>query len=101
MNGLEAHLTVLVPGQTPCLQCLYPELSSDWSGTTFPVLGAVSGALGCLAALEAVKVLTGLGRPLTGTLLVCDTEYHEYRKYQLRRDPACPVCGPLSQGAHP
>lgn len=95
MNGLEMHLTVFVPGVTPCLQCLYPGFPAEWSGTTFPVLGAVSGALGCLAALEAVKVLTGLGQPLTNTLLVGDLEYHEYRKYRLRRDPDCPVCGSL------
>jgi molybdopterin/thiamine biosynthesis adenylyltransferase len=95
MNGLEFHLTVFVPGETPCLNCLYPELPVEWSGTTFPVLGAVSGSLGCLAALEAIKVLTGLGRPLTHTLLVGDTECHEYRKYKLRRDPNCSVCGGL------
>jgi molybdopterin-synthase adenylyltransferase len=99
MNGLEAHLTVLVPGETPCLQCLYPELPAEWSGTTFPVLGAVSGALGCLAAIEAIKLLTGVGRPLKGTLLVCDTGYQEYRKYKVRRDRNCPVCGSLSREA--
>lgn len=96
MNGMEFHLTVFVPGKTPCLQCLYPEVPADWSGTTFPVLGAVSGALGCLAALEAVKILTGLGRPLMSTLLVGDTEGHDYRKVRLRRDPGCPVCGGLA-----
>jgi molybdopterin/thiamine biosynthesis adenylyltransferase len=44
MNGMEAYLTVIVPGVTPCLQCLYPQKSDWWSGTEFPVLGAVSGA---------------------------------------------------------
>jgi molybdopterin/thiamine biosynthesis adenylyltransferase len=97
MNGLEFHLTVLVPGETPCLQCLYPGFPTEWSGTEFPVLGAVSGALGCLAALEAIKLLTGLGRPLKNLLLVGDTEFHEYRKYKLRRDPACKVCGGLER----
>jgi molybdopterin/thiamine biosynthesis adenylyltransferase len=101
MNGLEFHLTVFVPGVTPCLECLYPELPTEWSGTTFPVLGAVSGALGCLAAIETIKVLTGLGQPLTNTLLVGDTEDHEYRKYKLRRDPRCPICGPLPREERP
>ncbi len=95
MNSMEAYLTVLVPGQTPCLQCLFPELSRDWSGTTFPVLGAVAGTVACLAAIEAVKVLTGFGQPLTGRLLTFDTEFHEYRKFTVRRDPKCPVCGAL------
>jgi len=92
MNGMEGHLTVLVPGRTPCLQCLYPELPANWCGTTFPVLGAVSGAVACLAAIEAIKVLTGFGTPLLGQMLVFDTERHEYRKYKLHRNPACPVC---------
>lgn len=95
MNGMEGHLTVLAPGRTPCLQCLYPEAPPDWSGTAFPVLGAVSGALGCLAAIEAIKMLTGFGQPLLGEMLAFDTERHEYRKYKLRRDPACTVCGHL------
>ena len=68
MNGMEGHLTVLVPGRTPCLQCLYPEPPPDWSGTAFPVLGAVSGAVGCLAAIEAIKMLTGFGKPLAGSV---------------------------------
>jgi len=93
MNGMEAHLTVLVPGQTPCLQCLYPEISQEWSGTGFPVLGAVSGTVGCLAAIEAIKVLTHFGRPLTGRLLVMDLESHDYRQLAVRRAPTCPVCG--------
>jgi molybdopterin-synthase adenylyltransferase len=101
MNGLEAHLTVLVPGETACLQCIYPELSPEWCGSTFPVMGAVSGALGCLAALEAVKVLTGLGKPLRGELLAFDTENHEYRKYKLHRDPACAVCSHLGKDRQP
>lgn len=95
MCGMEMHLTVLVPGQTPCLACLVPTLPPDWSGTTFPVLGAVSGALACLAAIEAVKILTGYGKPLLGQLLICDTERHDYRKFKIRRNPECLVCGHL------
>jgi molybdopterin/thiamine biosynthesis adenylyltransferase len=93
MNGMEGCLTVFVPGETPCLQCLYPEISRDWSGSNFPVLGAVAGTIACLAAIEAIKVLTGFGQPLTGRLLSIDTERHAYRTFTLRRDPHCPVCG--------
>jgi molybdopterin-synthase adenylyltransferase len=98
MNGMEAHLTVLVPGQTPCLHCVYPEVPPDWCGESFPVLGAVSGAVGCLAAIEAIKMLTGFGTPLRGELLVFDTERHDYRKYKIRRNPGCPECGHLQEG---
>jgi len=95
MNGMESHLTVIVPGQTPCLRCLYPEESEWWSGKTFPVLGALSGALGCFTAIEAIKMLTGYGEPLVGTLLTFDAETHDYRKFKVRRRPDCPVCGHL------
>jgi len=81
MNSMEAYLTVIVPGETPCLKCLYPEAPPWWSGRGFPVLGAVSGALGCLAAIEAIKVLTGFGQPLKGQMLVFDTETQDYRKF--------------------
>jgi molybdopterin/thiamine biosynthesis adenylyltransferase len=99
MNGMECHLTVFVPGETPCLSCLWPEPPPDWTGTDFPVLGAVSGAVACLAAIEGVKVLGGFGKPLKGQLLVFDTECHEYRKVRIHRDPNCPVCGSLG-GRH-
>ena len=99
MNSMDAHLTVFVPGETPCLQCLYPEMPDWWSGTSFPVLGAVSGALGCLAAIEAIKVLTGFGPPLTNRLLAMDTLAQEHRKFKIHRDPACPACAGVAPGA--
>jgi len=95
MNSMECHLTVIVPGKTPCLSCLYPEPPSWWEPLGFPVLGAVSGAVACLAAIEAIKMLTGIGEPLAGKLLQMDTLAHEYRKFNIRRDPKCKVCGEL------
>jgi molybdopterin/thiamine biosynthesis adenylyltransferase len=95
MNSMEGHLTVIVPGQTPCLRCLYPETSEWWSGAAFPVLGAVSGTVGSLAAVEAIKMLTGFGQPLVGQMLVIDMETHDYRKLKIARWPECPVCGHL------
>ena len=89
--SLEAHLTTLIPGQTPCLQCLYPEKSATWQ-RQFPVFGAVSGAVGCLAAMEAIKVLTSLGRPLMNRLLTYDLMDMSFRHYNIRRDPDCKQC---------
>ncbi|HAV63861.1 MAG TPA: MoeZ/MoeB, partial [Verrucomicrobiales bacterium] len=53
---LELHLTTLLPGRSPCLRCLYPEENPLWT-RRFPVLGAVSGTAGSLAAMEAIKWL--------------------------------------------
>jgi molybdopterin/thiamine biosynthesis adenylyltransferase len=91
MHEMEAHLTTLIPGKTPCLACLYPEAPGYWK-RQFPVFGAVSGAIGCLAAMEVIKLLAGLGEPLAGRLLVCDLKSMEFRTLKTRRDPACAVC---------
>ncbi len=93
MNGMDGYLFTVMPGTTPCLQCVYPESDPAWEELGFPVFGAVSGMLGCMMAIEAIKVLTGFGRPLGRKMLVFDAFALEFRKLNLRRDPACPVCG--------
>ncbi|NMF84495.1 HesA/MoeB/ThiF family protein [Nodosilinea sp. P-1105] len=92
MNAMEAYLTTVVPGETPCLSCFYPE-KPDWDRWGFGVLGAVSGTLACLAALEAIKLITGLGDPLLGQLLTMDLARAEFAKRRAYHDPDCPVCG--------
>lgn len=90
----EMHLTTFVPGQTPCLHCLYPEKSETWT-RRFPVFGAVSGTAGSLAGMEAIKVVAGMGQPLTGRLLTIDLRDMTSRTFNIRRSPNCPVCGHL------
>jgi molybdopterin/thiamine biosynthesis adenylyltransferase len=94
MYELEGTLTTVLPGRTPCLACLYPEEPAGWS-RTFPVFGAVSGAVGSLGAMEAIKVLAGLGEPLAGRLLTFDLRDMTFRTAAIRRRPDCPVCGQL------
>ena len=95
MYELEIRLTTVLPGTTPCLACLYPDSVPHWK-RQFPVFGAVSGAVGCLGAMEAIKVLTGIGRPLLGELLVGDLRAMTFRKLAIKRDAHCRVCGPKS-----
>ena len=92
MNGMEAYLTTIIPGKTPCLSCLFPE-KPDWDRRGFGVLGAVSGTLACLTALEAIKVITGFGKPLLSQLLTMDLGTLEFAKRRPYHDPHCPVCG--------
>jgi molybdopterin/thiamine biosynthesis adenylyltransferase len=94
MFALEGQVTTFQPGQTGCLACLYPETPAHWR-REFPVLGAVSGTVACLGAVEVVKLLTGLGTPLAGTLLTMDLGTMHFRRHRLRRRPDCPVCGRL------
>ncbi|MBP0019202.1 MAG: HesA/MoeB/ThiF family protein [Cyanobacteria bacterium SBLK] len=96
MNGMDAYLTTIVPGKTPCLSCIFPE-KPDWDRWGFGVVGAVPGTLACLAALEAIKYLTGLGEPLLGKLLTMDLNRLEFAKRRPYRDPHCPICGESHQ----
>ena len=55
MYELEAQITTVIPGQTPCLRCLHPEAPESWT-RQFPVFGAVSGTVACLAAMEVINL---------------------------------------------
>jgi molybdopterin-synthase adenylyltransferase len=92
MDGMEAYLTTIIPGVTPCLSCLFPE-KPEWDKRAFSVLGAVSGTLACLTALEAIKLITGFSQPLLSQLLTIDLNRMEFAKRRSQRDRACPVCG--------
>ena len=94
MFDLEAQLMSIFPGRTPCLACLYPEEPPGWR-REFPVFGATAGAVGCLGAMEAIKVLTGLGEPLYGKMLLFDLRDMTFRHTVLRRRLDCPVCGTI------
>jgi len=91
MYELEAQLTTLVLGKTPCLTCLYPGDPPGWR-RQFPVFGAVAHMVGSLAAMEAIKVLTGLGEPLLGRLLIADLRDMSFRTVRLQRNIHCLVC---------
>lgn len=93
MSGMEGYITVFDTSKgTPCLSCLYPVGVPDWDHLGFPVLGAVSGMLGTLAAIEAIKVLTGFGAPLYSQQLYFDTVNMEFKKFNIKQDKGCPVC---------
>jgi bacteriocin biosynthesis cyclodehydratase domain-containing protein len=90
----EMQLTTIVPGRTPCLACLYPEKSDTWK-RQFPVFGAVSCTAGGMAAVEAIKLLSGLDGELAGRLLVGDLRTMSFKTHRIRRVPNCAVCGQL------
>jgi molybdopterin-synthase adenylyltransferase len=92
MYELEAHLTTILPGRTPCLQCIFPQDPPTWK-REFPVLGAVSGTVACLGAVEAVKVIAGIGEPLAGRLLRMDLRQMTFRVLNVHRRTDCEVCG--------
>ena len=92
MYETEAHITSFAPGRTGCLRCLYPEEPGDWK-RRFPVIGAVSGAVGCFGAMEAIKIITGLGEPLFNRLVTCDLRAMTFNSVRLQQRSDCPICG--------
>jgi len=80
----------------PCYRCLYPEPPPPGmvpSCAEGGVLGVLCGSVGSIQVTEAIKLLTGIGEPLLGSLMVYDALEMEYRKIKVRKDPNCAVCG--------
>ena len=94
MYDLEATITSLMPGRTPCLRCLVPEEPREWR-REFPVFGAVSGTVGCMAAMEAIKILGDFGQPLFNRMLTMDLRSMRFDGHDLARTPDYPACSDL------
>jgi molybdopterin/thiamine biosynthesis adenylyltransferase len=92
--GLQGNLSVFDPPETGCLECLMPSsnTSVDQTCNTVGVLGATTGILGSLQAMETIKLLTGIGETLKGKLMVCDFRDMDFTSVPIARNPRCPVC---------
>lgn len=78
----------------PCYACLFPE-SGETEELRCAVMGVfapLTGTIGALQALEAVKIVSGAGQPASGRLLMLDARNAEWRSVRLSKDPDCPVC---------
>lgn len=96
MYDMTAQVMTVLPGRTACLGCLYPEVPPVWK-REFPVFGAVSGTVACLAAVEAIKILGGVGDPLAGRLLLLDLATMNVMSQRVERRADCRVCGHLGR----
>jgi adenylyltransferase/sulfurtransferase len=92
--GVEGALSVFYPPETPCLECVFPGVDDRYLQTceTRGVLGATAGIIGTMQAMETIKLLTGLGEPLKGKLMVCDFSDMHILTIPLHKRPSCPVC---------
>lgn len=92
MYDLDAQLTTLIPGKTPCLSCLFPEDPPNWK-REFPVFGAVSGMIASMAVVEVIKLITGIGEPLTNRMLWANMRTMAFRTLPISKRPDCVACG--------
>jgi adenylyltransferase/sulfurtransferase len=95
----DGQASVFAPKQVegaPCYRCLYPEPPPPGmvpSCAEGGVLGVLCASIGAIQVNEAIKVLTGIGDPIVGKLMIYDALEMEYRKLKVRKDPNCALCG--------
>ncbi len=92
----EGQASVFYPHKGPCYRCLFPEPPPPGAAPSCAeagVLGVLPGLVGCVQALETIKLILGVGKPLIGRMVYFDTLSMELRIHKLRKDPHCPVCG--------
>lgn len=81
----------------PCYQCLYSDISEDQlTCSEAGVMAPLVGIIGSVQAMEAIKLISGMGQPLLGKLLILDAMNMEWRTMRLKKDPACRVCSKKS-----
>jgi adenylyltransferase/sulfurtransferase len=93
----DGQATIFWGSRGPCYRCLYPEPPDPGMVPTCAeggVLGVLPGVVGLIQATEAVKLIIGQGDLLIGRLLLFDALKMKFRELKIRKDPACPICGP-------
>ncbi|HOV68173.1 MAG TPA: HesA/MoeB/ThiF family protein [Methanoregulaceae archaeon] len=90
VRGFHGQATTCVPGQGPCLACLFPDVPPE---VVVPVVGVTPGVIGCIQATEVIKYLTGEGELLTGRLLLWDGLAGRMEEIVAAPRTGCPICG--------
>jgi len=95
----EGQVTIFDPTHgAPCYRCIFPRMPEPGTVPNCAeagVFGALCGVIGSLMAMEALKLILGLGEPLRGRLLVFEALSATTRSVKIKRDPQCPCCGPM------
>jgi len=90
ISGYSGQATTILPGETPCLECIIPKAPPQ---QVFPVVGVTPGVIGTVQATEVIKYLTKSGRLLSGRLFMWDGLAATSEEIAVAKNPACPVCG--------
>ena len=89
--GLNGQVTTIIPGETPCFACIYPQKPKELK--PFPVFGVTPALIGIVQAIEAIKLLAGFGRLLTSKMLYINETTMDFGFRDLAKNPDCEVCG--------
>ncbi|MEM3703225.1 MAG: HesA/MoeB/ThiF family protein [Candidatus Bathyarchaeia archaeon] len=92
--GIEGNLSVFAPPETPCLECVLPHIDNGDLLTceVRGVIGATPGIIGTMQAMETIKLLTGMGTPLKGKLMICDFNDMYLTTIDIFKREDCPAC---------
>lgn len=92
----EGRITTIIPKQSACYRCVFknpPPAGLVPSCQEAGVIGVLAGVIGTLQATEALKIILGIGRPLTDRMLDYDAKKGLFREIRCKRNPHCPLCG--------
>jgi molybdopterin/thiamine biosynthesis adenylyltransferase len=101
ISGTLGEITTIIPGQTPCLACMFPEAEGK---RPFPVFGCVPALIASLQVMEAIKLIAGFGELLTGKILYANILIMEFMTVPFEKNTHCKVCAGggsgLARGGH-
>jgi molybdopterin/thiamine biosynthesis adenylyltransferase len=93
VEGFRGQLATIVPGETACLRCIFPEEPPEEDD--LQVMGPAAGVTGALMAGEAIKYFTGSGTLAAGELVLLDLAENDFDKIEVSRSEGCPTCGSI------
>ncbi len=97
VHGFVGQVTTVIPGETPCLRCIFPETPPEG---IFPIIGATCGVVASVQVNEVLKYITGTGTPAANRLLFWDGSNATMSEIPIERDPGCVDCGVFQQSVH-
>jgi molybdopterin/thiamine biosynthesis adenylyltransferase len=94
VEGWYGQVATIIPGKTPCLYCIRPYKSNEKRDIkkTISVVGVTPGLLGILEVAEVLKLILGIGETLQGKMLFIDLLNLEFKVFEVKRNPECPIC---------
>lgn len=97
VTAYHGQVTVVIPGVTPCLECIYRNLPRSKPTGPIPSIGSMVTMIASLEATQVIQTVTGTGSPFIGKMATIDLEEGYLDSFEICRDPECPVCSRMCQ----